>query len=403
MATCANRTWTGTPAEAIWPPSLTKLAIWLWVVLGIVVGVKTLVEPRVHTNYPVFESAAHCWWAEQNMYSNKICNGCYRYGPPFTVAVAPLAAMPTWLGGLLWTWLNLAACFWSARVLARRVLPGEWTPNREAVFLMLVLLWSVRMIWAAQSNPLIVALVAGAAVAIDRKRWWTAAFLLSIAVHIKVWPLAAALLLVACWPRRLSWRLAVALLVVAAVPLVTKPPAVVMTRYHEWFAAMVGPMQLRHDYRDAWTIWELIHPPVPEQAYAILQLGGAAVVLGLCLWQRLRGATVPQLLTFILGTWLVFQLIFGPGTERNTFGILGPLAAWAVITAWTEKWGRVVMGAVLLLTVVAANGQVERALTGLLPAVKAAHPVGVLLFGAWLVVYSLRWKAGAANDGLPAT
>ena len=67
-------------------------------------------------------------------------------------------------------------------------------------------------------------LVGFAGIAILDKRWWLAAFLLAIPVHIKVWPLAAALLLAACWPRRLAWRLPIAFVAVAALPLLVKSP-----------------------------------------------------------------------------------------------------------------------------------------------------------------------------------
>jgi hypothetical protein len=393
-----DRTASGDPARrvalmrAVWSADPVKVAVWLWIGFAVAVTGKTLIAPAVHTNYPCFESAARCWWAEQNMYDLRFTWGCYRYGPAFTVAFAPLALLPTWLGGLLWTWLNLAACFLSARDLARWVLPGQWTRRREGVFLTLVLVWSARMIWAAQSNPLVLALVAWAAVAVVRRRWWAAAFLLAVPVHIKVWPLAAALLAIACWPRRLGWRFAVAMLAVAAIPLATRSPHVVATRYQEWLAAMAGPMQERHVYRDAWTIWELIHAPVDPAAYAVLQLGAAAGALALCLWQKRRGATTPQLLTFLLGIWVAFQLIFGPGTERNTFGILAPLAGWAAITAWTQRRGRLMMGMVALLTLVAAKGQVERALVDVFPWVLAAHPIGVLLFAVWLVGHASAWN-----------
>jgi hypothetical protein len=368
-----------------------KLALAAWALFALALSINACVRPDRHSNYPCFESGSKAWWNNQNMYDHHVCPSDFRYGPLFAVTLTPWAVLPTWLGGLLWNWLNLGLFFWSVRALLRRVLPGDWTPQRETLFLFLALAGSARMIWSAQSNPLIFAAVAGAAIAILDRRWWLAAVLLAAPVHIKVWPLAAALLLIACWPRQLGWRFAIALVVLAAVPLVTKPPAIVMARYHDWYTAMVGPMlQIRHEYRDAWTIWELI-TPVNLKAYLVLQLSTAMGVLALCLWQRWQLRSTAKLLTFVLGMWTAWQLVFGPATERNTFGLIAPLVAWAVVTALTEHRGRTWMLVAFVLMDVLAIGQIERAVLEVCPAILAAHPVGVLLFAGWLIHYARGW------------
>ena len=155
----------------------------------------------------------------------------------------PLALLPTAWGGLLWIWLNLAVFFAALRALMKRILPGPWTPHREGLFLCLVLVGITRSIWSGQSNLLVFGLVALGAVAIADRRWWLAACLLAIPVHIKVWPLAVALLLVACWPRRLAARLAVCVLAIGALPFLTKPFPWVCRQYDGWFAMLVGPAQ----------------------------------------------------------------------------------------------------------------------------------------------------------------
>ena len=273
---------------------------------------------------------------------------------------------------------------------------------------MLLLLGSARTIWSAQSNPLIFAAVAAATIAILDRRWWLAALLLASPVHIKVWPLAAALLLIACWPRQLGWRFAVALLVLAAVPLLTKPLPIVLARYHDWYTAMMGPMlQIRHEYRDAWTIWELFPLPVDLTGYLGLQLSTATGTLALCLWQKQRLQSTAKLLTFVLGMWTAWQLTFGPGTERNTFGLIAPLTAWATVVAVAEHRGRVWMLVAVFCMDVLAIGQVERALAHICPHVpEAAHPLGVLLFALWLIHYAHRWETGEVQPpysaGIPS-
>jgi alpha-1,2-mannosyltransferase len=412
------------PSPSRWDRMLPA-ACCLWLVLAVAAGVKAYVEPLEHTAYPCFEAGTRCWWQGEDLYEMAVCGHEYRYAPAIAVAMTPLAVLPTWLGGALWYWLNIAVYCWALWALMRWVLPGDWTAGRKAAFLALVFLGSVRMIWAAQSNALIFALVAGGAVAMRRGRWWWAALFLAIPVHVKVWPLAAVLLLMACWPRQLLARFAVALAAVGAIPFLTKPFAWVCQQYAAWFSMLVGPAQVRHVYRDAWTVWELIHGSVDPRAYMVLQLAAAAVVLLLCrrYSRRIergpgagrhnvappeqsaaaspRPVPFPAVLTFILAMWAAWQLLFGPGTERNTFGLIAPLTAWGLMTALVEKRGRVLMIAAFTLTTLANFGVVERALEEALPAVVAMHPVGVLLFAVWLLTNFPR-ACATAVPAVPA-
>ena len=379
---------------------LFRLAVVAWTTFVVVLSVKVIVSPLRHTCYPAFEAGCRLWWAELNMYHGTWNE--FRYGPAFAVAFSPLVNLPVVLGQLVWMGLNLAAFVWSLRVLVREILPARWTPDREGVFLLVVLAASYRGMWALQSNMLLFAAVVAGMHALLHKRFVWAALWLALPVHVKLWPLAAALLLIACWPRKLAARFVCALAAVAAWPMLTKWPSVVFQRYHEWYVALTGPMQVRHAYRDLWTLWELIEQPVNAQAYLVMQLATAVLALALCLWQQRRGATMPQLLTFVLAMWISWQLLLGPGSERNTFGLIAPLTAWAVVACLSQARGRAVVAAVLALTMIASIGQVERAVPPWFPMVRAAHPIGVMLFACWMVVHSIRWRTGDRPAGVAA-
>ena len=207
-----------------------------------------------------------------------------------------------------------------------------------------------------------------AAAAIVENRWWNAACLLAIPVHIKAWPLAVGMLLSACRPRELAARLGVCLLGVAAVPFLTKPFALVCQRYYGWFVVLTGRAAAdRHTYRDAWTIWQQVQGHVPHKLYLAMQLATAALVFAICLWQARRRLPVQRLLLFVLVVWACWQLVFGPATERNTFGLLAPLTSWALITAFEEKRGRIVMSLAFLLTFSTTFGVTERFLQTIFP------------------------------------
>ena len=183
-----------------WP---LRAAWLLWMVLACAVSVKAVMVPVAHSVYPCFEAGGRAWLAGIDLYPF-CCEHEFRYGPVCAMALAPLARLPSAWGGLLWIWLDLGVFFWSVQALMRRILPGPWTTRRASIFLCLVLLGIVRSIWSGQSNLLVFALVALGVVAAADKRWWLAALMLAIPVHIKVWPLAAAGLLIACRPRHLA-------------------------------------------------------------------------------------------------------------------------------------------------------------------------------------------------------
>jgi len=227
----------------------------LWIVLTVAVTVKTLVQGDHHSVYKIFAVASQNWWADLSLYQWNEGVDVYRYSPTFAVAFTPFAVLPSRLGNILWNLGSLFLLLWSLRLLVRHVLPGEWTPWREGLFLGLAALISMAMIWVAQSNTLVIALIAFSAVAIVRQRWWMASCLMALPVFIKLWPMALVLLLMACWPRQLTWRFPVPMAVLTAVPFLTRPLNTVWQQYYSWYICLTRFQQGRYPgYRDAWTI-----------------------------------------------------------------------------------------------------------------------------------------------------
>ena len=350
--------------QALHPDRLDQLArglaIGLWIALAVIITVKTVQNPDNHNTYPIYRDAARAWWNGENVYDSFYFGSDYRYGPSFAMAILPLAWLPDLAGAVIWALLNVGIAYWATAAICRRILPGVETPRLRNFVLVAAILPAAHCLYASQTNVLVFALAAFAAIAILDKRWWLAALLLAIDVHIKVWPLAVALLFMTCWPRRLTWRLPIALLAVAALPLLVKPPPVVLEQYVQWYQHVAGLVSNRHlAYRDAWTIWELISSPVNPRLYSLLQLAGAATMFGFCLRQSFR--LKPQrLVLFVLACWTTWQLFFGPGTERNTFSLIAPLTGWAVVVAVAEPPGGVAHGVELSASACTRNERDRR-------------------------------------------
>jgi hypothetical protein len=198
--------------------------------------------------------------------------------------------------------------------------------------------------------------------------------------------MAIVLLLMVCWPRKLIWRFVVVCVVLAAIPFLTRPPSIVIGQYYDWYVGLTGPLQGRWTgYRDAWTVWEQLFPPVHHHAYMVLQLVTAVAVLGWCVWQRRRVQSTGYLLTLILSMWVSWQLLFGPGTEQLTYGIIAPSASWAVLVSVAEKRARWLAVTAWAMLALLPSGDIEKAVLSFLPAGMVLLPMGVVLFVAWLV------------------
>lgn len=363
-----------------------RRAMVLWIALAVAVTAKVLVEGNRHSVYKVFAAASHNWWADASLYAEHEGLDIYRYSPAFAVAFTPFALLPDCLGQILWNLLSIAVLVGGLRAFARDVLPESWPPGRQGAFLVLALTVSIRGIWSAQSNALLIALVMLGAAAVAKRRWWTAAILLAVPVYVKLWPIALVLLLTTCWPRQLVGRLAVPTAGLAVFPFLTRPPAVVVAQYQAWWVSLTGPQQGRWPgFRDLWTVWENLCPPVNRQAYLALQLGGAALVLAWSLWQRRRTNSAGHLLTLIVAMWAAWQLLLGPGTERLTYGIIAPAIGWAVLVGFAERRGRLLITTAWVSVVLFSSGDVEKTIHALVPVAPILLPLGVGMFVVWLV------------------
>jgi hypothetical protein len=133
-----------------------------------------------------------------------------------------------------------------------------------------------------------------------------------------------------------------------------------------------------------------------------LSAAAGLAVLGWSLWLRYSHSTErsnAEIVTYILAAWASWQLLFGPGTERLTYLIIAPFAAWAIVTSFVERRHQWLAAAAFLTIFVLGAGFAERILVRIAPAAIALQPVGIIVFAAWLVLHAAtadRWQQSAA-------
>ncbi len=408
-----------------------RLALIVWLILGIAVSVRTVVRPSSHTVFPIFAASARHWWGDRSLYDLYAGLDRFRYPPVFALFVTPFSALGLTAGGILWSWLSIAVFVAGLWWYVRDVAPSEWTPQRRAVFLMLGGLGALRGLWNAQSNALIAGLVLLGSAALARGArgegrrvrtnpafsrpsslasrpldWWLAAALLAVPVCLKLTPLAPVLLLVVLWPRQLAWRLLVVVAGLFLLPFLTRSPGMVFDHYGEWIDHLRESGNIRWTgFRDGWTIWIVLRhwlggekgnlplgEPMASFWYHLVQLTAAAAVLGWCLWQRHRAGCLglgPRWLIHVsLSMGLAWLMLFGPAVEHATYVFLAPPLLWALLepNAWPN--GRGLIWASFTFIMVLGWGAVTRMLLPAWPIVLTALPAGTALFAVWLIGYA---------------
>jgi hypothetical protein len=383
----------------------------LWLILALVMAVRTLASPIKHTVFPIFAASSINWWTDKPLYNFDPSLDLFRYSPTFAVCVSPFAALGLSLGGILWIWLSLAVYAVGLWRFAKDVLPEEWSKARLVGFHALALFVALPGIWNSQSNTLVVGLILLASSNLIRERWWFAAVLLAVAVWTKLTPLAPALLLCALRPSKLTPRFVATLAMGALIPFLTRPPTIVVGHYAEWWTSLSGSGGNRWPgFRDGWTLWLALSEfcqrqnrpywlimPIDSIWYRALQAISALGVLAWCLWNR-KSASPRWLLSTTLGLGMAWMMLFGPAVEHTTFVFLAPSLAWAMLQRETElRWLWLPLTAFALIAILGWD-PLTGSLLKRLPLMAISLPLGAVLFMIWQIRYAFHCRLHLARS-----
>lgn len=365
-----------------------RTAIVLWVILTAVITVKAAVLPNHRSVYPAFTAGTRDFLAGRHEHGRE----GFLYGPTFATLFSPFAILPDSLGAMLWNWFNVAIMLYALLRFYREVLAVRWPQFSLGQFLSLTAIGAAGSLWSAQSNAAIISLILLAGVEIVNRRFWRAALFLAIPVHIKVWPIAAGMLLVALRPKALALRYVVCLAALAALPLVLVSPAYLAEYYGMWGDTIVTrQIEPRHwggiggGYRDGWTLWENLVGPVNKRVYSLVQLSAAALIFAWCMAMRYIKKDERFLVVGAISLWAAWQMLLGPGSERLTLAILAPVTAWTVLISFQQRQTRWLASIACALILIFSFGELERLFERFAPWAQAMLPLGILLLGVNIV------------------
>ncbi|MEO6785435.1 MAG: glycosyltransferase family 87 protein [Chthoniobacteraceae bacterium] len=325
----------------------------LWIALIVGVLIRSLLKPGSGTVFPIFHTAGGRWLHGENLYSG---GTDYLYSPLVAALFSPLALMPYWLANIVWRLGVVAAYLAAVRAWLRDGTARIPAQNHPLVFLILLPL-SIGSINNAQANPLVVALVMAAIIATRSARWALTALCIGIVAYLKIYPLAAGLLLCVIFPRKFSWRLATALLALGALSFVLQKPAYVAEQYHNWVATR-SVDERHHDVmnrpRDLWTLLAACGIELNLRLYFFIQILGGGVIAALCFVGRLKKWGNDRLLTLIFTLVCCWMLLLGPATESSTYILLAPAVSLAAVEAFSRpfpQWMRALITTVLTILI----------------------------------------------------
>lgn len=309
-----------------------------WILFGAAAVIATVhrlfLGPQSFNNYVIFERSFFHLVNNTNLYIAYPSEqyDLFKYSPTFAALMAPMSLLPRFAGVMVWNVLNMLLPVWA---ISKTDISDK---KRNLIFLLLFieLLSSVQN---AQSNGIMLGLIAGAFVMFENKRNATAMLLLAFGFHIKIFAAVGGLLLL-FYPGKIKSILYGIFFTVllAALPLLIVSPAELVQQYNNW-------LQL------------LTHDPAHELNYSIMTLaersagihagdiyylipGVALLLLPLLRFQLYTSYGFRLLYTASVLIWVV---IFNHKAESPTYCI-----AFAGILIWyftgsCSRWEKVLL------------------------------------------------------------
>ncbi|GAB3569669.1 glycosyltransferase family 87 protein [Spirosoma luteolum] len=264
----------------------------------------------------------------------------YHYAPTFAALFSPIFALPYSVGLFIWHFL-----FTGVWLYAIYRLPLTHQQKAGAYWFSLHELFTSMV--NSQTNPLIAALSIFAFLSFEKKQPFWAAFFIMIGFNIKIYSLVAAGLFIV-YPQKIKFLASMVFwtLVLAALPLLFTTPDRLLWQYELW----VKQLMIKSD-GDMWlniSIHHLVHLLLGPNVSTALIIG-AGVAVFCTVYAQVRQYSQLAFRLMLLGSVLIFQVIFNPVSESPTYitAVTGIICWWYVSPQSRLDWGLMILCFVL--------------------------------------------------------
>lgn len=314
---------------------------WAGAIIGL--AAKVLAKPDRPTNTSRFLRAGRDWIAGDALYDDRPNKG-FVYGPFSAVCYAATTQVPEVAAHIFWILVSSALLLGGLwLVLNKGPFANLSTRWRAAVFLMAFPL-SLGNLDAAQANPIIIGCVMIAIATAFLGRWTLAALAIAVAVHWKVYPVVAGMLLVLVSPGKFTWRLALFVVLMGLAPYLFQKADYVSGQYALWYETRTAddrmdtagyPLNIAP--RDLWFLLvRVMEWPLNLTAYRVLQAGTGALIAAFVIYGRVKSWPGERLLGGLFMFVCLWMILLGPASEMHAYLLVAPAAALAVAESFSR-------------------------------------------------------------------
>ncbi|MFO0876665.1 MAG: glycosyltransferase family 87 protein [Gemmataceae bacterium] len=396
--------------EGSGPALFVRGVVLVWVVLLAAVCIRPLFQPGRSDLTLLWVSSAQLWSQGQSPYNTVDEFVNFRYGPPLAALFLPLSWVPTGVAIVGWRLLSAAVLLGGLAVWMREAAPRSMDRKTTAwVFLLLAPL-ALGSLNNGQANALLAGLFLWTLIGVNRRAWNLAALCLALAIWLKVYPVALALLLVLVHPVQLGLRVPFFVVLLGLLPYLTQGPDYVTEMYVTWWNVIRQGdvsrrfLPLENAYRDLLLLIRLWKVNISLGQYTLLQAVGALACAVLCLHGLVRRLPTRVQYLRIYTCVLVWIMLLGPATESNTYVLMAPLLCWWAVQVHEAgpAASRYLLGNALFLlylcvvTVAGPSGRTVFLAAGL-------QPMAALLFACAYALAENRLYAMEASKSASVT
>lgn len=367
----------------------TNRGAWiLWACFALLIVIVRLDSvPSIENVFTVYREAGLRWLAGQDLYSAQFR---FNYFPPAAVLFAAWSSLPFQLGGALWRVADIAVFAFGVWRLSN----SSEEPRSSTRFFIATVVTVILSASAARYGQMTLAMsgfMMAAVADVERGALWRAAAYAALAVALKPLAVVLVLLLLAIYPR-LSWRLIITLALFFLLPFLFQHSDYVWRQYVAVPAMLATRAGQRYEWQHVFGLLDTLGWTATSAQETVIRGASAVFVLFLCWRVRQRAPDIGVALPiYALATCYI--LLFGSGTERNTYAMMTPVVGLVTAKALDSQDRRLLV----LMSSVIAIMWLSHALQRAFPhtALAMAKPVACLILAAWLVWIALRAQRSA--------
>jgi hypothetical protein len=318
------------------PSRVKVIAAVLWTAVLITILVRAGLHPLRASSLTTYLKGAEAWRNQQPIYTD--WRG-FVYPPAFAWFFALFSYLPSAVAAILWRSITACGFILGLRHLLKSGVYRQLTQRWHGFVYLATLPLAIGNIDNAQANPLLAGLLMFSVGACAQNAWTLCALAAGVAIILKVYPVALALLLCILRPRALIWRLAIIVALLAVLPFLFQNAHYVLQQYQSWLHGRLSDSRFDYPMKDApLDLWYLLvrlwHLPVSKTVYMALQLVSAATLAAWVWLSDRRGVQFRDNLAVLFLFVSVWILLLGPATENQTYIILAPAASLVIVLAF---------------------------------------------------------------------